>query len=382
MRDIRRKMIAGQKVEQCQYCDLQRDSSPPSIRYETNEGFSRGYGNSSLRSIESVRNTALSTDFYLPGGPKWIDFELGNTCNLRCRTCSSEWSSRIASDPLHSKWSDSGSTHVSERFVAEHRSTTFPKNSPWYLSSRFVEGELLANLKNIDKIGLVGGEPMLIKRARDIMQFVIEAGQASRIDLTFVTNGDSYNSEFVELAAQFRSVLCGLSIEAIGHKNEYIRFGSSWKSIIRNVQHYNDRCFKVYVNIFVHAYNMLELPDIIEFIVEKFIGIRYHYLITPVYLSCSSMPGSARIESARRLQSFLARTARRNSFRDDVRIMIQRLVRILEKDSSPINHEILTKFNRFTVELDESRGQDVYTKFPDLIQYITIEGYNWQTKWE
>ncbi len=106
LRDIRRKMVAGMPIPECRYCSEPEKRGEPSMRTDLNRGWElQGYANPRQETIEQLKATAFNNDFRMPAGPAWIGLELGNLCNLKCRMCSSTWSSSIQNDPVHSRWS-------------------------------------------------------------------------------------------------------------------------------------------------------------------------------------------------------------------------------------------------------------------------------------
>ena len=77
MKDIRRKMIAGEKIRDCERCYLQEEQ-----------------GAESLRSTRGMNKYIMDT---LPDGTyqksaDTMQIQLGNICNLKCKMCSQMYS--------------------------------------------------------------------------------------------------------------------------------------------------------------------------------------------------------------------------------------------------------------------------------------------------
>ena len=53
---------------------------------------------------ETLFQQALANDWKVEDRPSFLQLNMGNLCNLACRMCSSQYSSRIANDPVHSRW--------------------------------------------------------------------------------------------------------------------------------------------------------------------------------------------------------------------------------------------------------------------------------------
>ena len=101
---LRQSMADGQRVPDCKVCYSEEASGGKSRRLRENELWSGGYLNSEGVSLDELIARSRERGF---AEPPPIDFQLdvGNVCNLKCRMCTGDWSSRIASDPVHSRWS-------------------------------------------------------------------------------------------------------------------------------------------------------------------------------------------------------------------------------------------------------------------------------------
>jgi MoaA/NifB/PqqE/SkfB family radical SAM enzyme len=47
---------------------------------------------------------ARQSNWKLADRPIFLQLNMGNLCNLACRMCSSQYSSKIENDPVHNKW--------------------------------------------------------------------------------------------------------------------------------------------------------------------------------------------------------------------------------------------------------------------------------------
>jgi len=100
-------MFQGEQVEACSGCYQTEQEGGKSLRDHANscEETQRRGG---LRAVyEAARQVVSENDAVAPR-PSSIHLWLGNLCNLKCRMCSPHFSSQIAADPLHSRWSTNG----------------------------------------------------------------------------------------------------------------------------------------------------------------------------------------------------------------------------------------------------------------------------------
>lgn len=100
MRDARRGLANGEKISPCQRCFDEEDAVGRSRRTTQNGAWLAKPGVSREELIEAAR----SNDWRVSQRPSYLQLNMGNLCNLACRMCSSQYSSKIEHDPVHSKW--------------------------------------------------------------------------------------------------------------------------------------------------------------------------------------------------------------------------------------------------------------------------------------
>jgi MoaA/NifB/PqqE/SkfB family radical SAM enzyme len=106
---------------------------------------------------------------------KFIDFKLGNVCNLKCRICGSWSSSKWAQEEL-----DYGENPVALKNLREGG---WPKRNPQFFE------ELKEDLKHVEYFEFTGGEPFMIQDHFKILMHCVEKGYARNIDIHYNTNG-------------------------------------------------------------------------------------------------------------------------------------------------------------------------------------------------
>ena len=108
MRALRRDLVAGKAVANCEYCYKQERLGLNSMWTDDTSRWSQGlfdFPNKRKLTAQSLKQQAIEHDFAMPLEPSWFDLDFGNLCNLKCRMCNSTYSSAIAADPVHVKWS-------------------------------------------------------------------------------------------------------------------------------------------------------------------------------------------------------------------------------------------------------------------------------------
>jgi MoaA/NifB/PqqE/SkfB family radical SAM enzyme len=100
MRDARRGMANGEMISPCMRCYQEEDSVGQSRRTTQNRAWLGKTGKVAEDFIAEGRDRS----WMVRDRPGILQLNMGNLCNLACRMCSSQYSSRIESDPVHNKW--------------------------------------------------------------------------------------------------------------------------------------------------------------------------------------------------------------------------------------------------------------------------------------
>jgi MoaA/NifB/PqqE/SkfB family radical SAM enzyme len=100
MKEVRRKMAAGEAVTDCSSCYVEELKTKSSYRTMSNQRWLESDG----LTLEEALALAKKNQYPTPQQPVFFQLNLGNLCNLKCRMCSSSFSSQIENDPVHSQW--------------------------------------------------------------------------------------------------------------------------------------------------------------------------------------------------------------------------------------------------------------------------------------
>lgn len=221
MKGIRRRILAGEKIDQCQVCNDQILNLYTYKQYFTQNLFPHKI-DEILKSTDSTGHTTLK--------PVSYDYRISNLCNFKCRMCG---------DQLSSSW---------ETEKVMHQKIDYTKNK-WLIPdvrkqiTRFqdevLESELQAAVDNntIEEIYWVGGEPLMWERHWTIMQQLVESGQSKNVIIRYNTNlsrTEYKGTKLYDLLPYFKRVNICASIDATGAIGEYIRTGLVWDEWLDN----------------------------------------------------------------------------------------------------------------------------------------------------
>jgi len=369
MRELRRDMVAGRRVAGCEVCYLAEDRGGESIRMHDNLAWEQGWMNEQRVTIDQMVAQAVGNDFRLPKLPAIIEVEAGNLCNLKCRTCNSFSSSKIAMDPVHRKWDGvKYSPHaVPEVEIDPGR---IRRVGP---IERLVDELATDNGSEIKRLYFFGGETFLVREIPALLERLVAAGRAPMLSLLFITNG-TVVPEWLSLAAQFHRVDLAISVDGYANDFEYIRFPARWARLTHNLP-----LFKQIPNVFpqitttVQINNVLGLTRLFRYLDFIELGFAGYLLDHPHHLAVGTLPASIRRLAGARLRDYAV---------DDCRpehrgLVLSFAAQIEEAGTEDGNPNRLRDFMLFTNDLDATRGQSIHRTDPELVALLEQAGYPW-----
>jgi len=368
-KEARIAMLNGDKYPACQPCWDEENSGITSHRLRENKNWRLRIGEDTIDSIvkKTLSDGTIRTDLY------YVDFRLGNTCNLSCVMCrpvdSSKWikESKILSEELKTdaKYDWKGKSFI-EREKYE-----------WYKNPEFLES-FYDSCSNMKMMIFAGGEPLLIAEHKLIIKELVKRDYAKNIQVNYHTNGTIYDSELMELWKNFKSVEIYFSIDGIENVNRYIRYPSMHDLVMKNLRKYDDNASdNMYFQLLhtVQALNILYLPEFYEWILlQKFkkINLTPEALVDedptiilgslhwPQYLSTKILPQKIKRRVTRKLTKYVE--ANRDKLKAD------NVYGSLDLMNSEDWTHLLPQTKDYLEKLDELRNLNYKESFKELIK--------------
>lgn len=305
-------------------------------------GRCRDEEHSSIKSKRQLDQERWHTHYaqYQLDSDQWLTASIafGNTCNLKCITCSSDPSSRWRKE-------------FYEIYGQDFQPVKFYRND-------FVE-TFVSQAPGVIHLDIPGGEPFLsgLAEQKKLLTHYIDSGQAKNISLHYTTNATVFpDSGWWDQWSHFREIDIQLSIDGVGAKYEYIRYPAVWEVTKHNVLKYLQHPLpnlKLSVSHTVSAYNIFYLDEFFSWCYN--IGLPRPWLgrvYSPVHMRPGVWPDSAHV-----IDHLLT------SKHEDVRIWAEMI-------NNTNDHDHFDEFCRRLHQHDQYRGLDFAATFPEMAPYI------------
>jgi molybdenum cofactor biosynthesis enzyme MoaA len=172
-----------------------------------------------------------------------IDLHWDNTCNLKCVYCNPYQSSQIAAEQ-NIKFNKLDNENI-EKII----------------------NLIVDNQWHIKEIYFSGGEPLLIKHNKQLLQRIDNKDLPIRINSN-ITMCNDQNSVFAELK-KFKNVLWTVSADSMGERFNYIRHGANWDQFINNLETIKQLGHQLRLNSVFFIGNLIAIFDTIDYFVKK-----------------------------------------------------------------------------------------------------------------
>ena len=343
MQDLRKDFLAGNKPATCQRCWDEEAAGRVSKRINSRIRLKEYYNSVDFQNIN-------------PNQLWFIDLKLGNICNLKCRICGS-WSS--------SKWAKEEIDYIPELVDRKtHLAYTYLKDGAWPRESEVFWDNLKTLLPNIKYFEFTGGEPFLIEQHFELLRYAVETGDSQHIEIHYNTNGTVF-PEQAELWSNFKHVEIAFSIDNVGARFEYERYGADWNNVQANIAKFTAmRSNKMSTQLCttMNIQNVYYLPELCEWIsIQTFDHVYFNMLHDPWHMCISKMTQQAQELVIDRLTT--------HKFNPKYRAEILRIVQFITNGEGSDGQEFLRKMQT----TDEYRKQSFLDSHREIAEAMGYE---------
>lgn len=291
---------------------------------------------SNIQSMRQLNNRRWEEEFK----DSWITASIafGNTCNLKCISCS---------------------PYSSSKWHKEHKQIYNTDIKPVkFYKENFVD-TLVNNAPHLIHLDIPGGEPFLsgVNEQQQLLNHYIQTGQSKKITLHYTTNTTIYpDANWWELWKSFKQVEIQLSIDGVEDRNEYIRFPSKWSQTLTNIDSFLNTTqdnLQLSVSHTVSAYNIFYLDEFFTWCYS--IGLPKPWMgrvNTPLHMRPTVWPD----------KTFIIDRLSQSRYPD-----VQNWIGLLEANDDAEHFET---FKTKVHEHDRYRGTNFAKTFPELTLYI------------
>ena len=221
MKDIRKRILAGEKISQCDVCNNQILNLHTYKNYFTNNLFPHKVD----EIIASTRE-----DGYTTMQPISYDYRISNLCNFKCRMCGEQ---------LSSSWETEKIKHNVVNYEREKWMQPDTRKKIATFQKEVLETELQEAVDKgiVEELYWVGGEPLMYDIHWRIMQQLVDEGKSQDVVVRYNTNlSRTHYKDYklYEMLDNFKRVNICASIDGVGAVGEYIRTGLKWDEWLQN----------------------------------------------------------------------------------------------------------------------------------------------------
>ena len=348
MRDVRNKMLVGEKVKGCTRCYEQEDNGFFSMRMSANKHFGH--------------HISLTDNPEPPMNMVYWDIRFSNLCNLRCRSCGHIFSSNWYDDQVKILELEQGTT---ENWKSRHKRINFAGRS-----EDDIFNQLESQIDNLEQVYFAGGEPLIMEEHYRLLNKLIELGKTN-VRLIYNTNFSQLTykkTNVLEMWREFDSVSIGASLDAMGKRAEYIRKGTDWNQVERNREQMLQICPQVdfYISPTLSIMNALHLPDFHrDWVTKGFLkpqDLNINILQDPEYFRIDVLPYKYKVNIQEAYTKHIDWLKPKDKL-TRATIGFESAIKFMMADDKS---HLLPKFYDRTAKLDTIRNENILDAIPEL----------------
>lgn len=388
-KEIRLSMLQGIDHEACIRCDTEDANNIISRRQYENRNWGHKFNFDTASKVTAPDGSINTADVPV----LLYDLRFGNFCNLKCRMCGPTDSHQWYEDHVKVWGGESfNDSHGKVELVRDAKNRYIAKYNDynWFNSDTFWN-QVERNIPNIEHIHTVGGEPLLIDKHYDLLQKCIDLGYAKDITVEYNTNLVTIPARAWEIWTHFKCVKLGVSIDAVGALNDYIRYPSNFDKLAENLHKVDSAPGNIlaWIACTVQIYNIGYIADFMKWIIQqefKNIGVNTyrpiinpHPLHNPKHLNFKILPKEGKDWVRQQydnyyiwLDEYLLTSAlsdkMKTAYYTGSRQVLESYYKMLM--SEDLSDEFLEKFWTYSSKLDNIRSEKLSDIAPELYEII------------
>lgn len=375
----RKSIQEGNALPGCHQCYSNENNKFDSFRQRKNLHAAIHHGPHFKESVkQSPAFARMAHSTLATHRPAFIHVSLSNLCNLSCRMCTPNSSSQLTS--IHKK--------------INLISKDVPALIDWTIdSTKWNDFSQNLVLNNTDLICLhfMGGEPLYHSRFHELINTCVQQSKTD-FHITFVTNGTVWRPELIDMLSNFKSVTVEISIENFHKTNDYVRNGSDYTVIKKNIVNLlatKTDNISVVLRPVPQALSIEHYDTLIDFALEHNLSIDANMLFDPPELAISTLPTEYKQKIVDKLSIKYSKLLTQHSDQFLVHLVrnqhhahqtqqtayhVKKIIRLLQQPEPENVEQLRCKFVNYNQQFDQVVGNRFHDYFVDLIDFY--EKYN------
>ena len=341
MRKLRQEFLDKKQPQTCRKCWNEERSGRTSKRMHT---------------INRLEHIVTDTEWTVDAKPLvFIDFKLGNICNLKCRICGSWSSSTFAAEEVRFEGKESFHYQML-------------KDGAWPRKNQRFWEDIDKLMDQVRYLEFTGGEPFMIQEHFALLERMVSKGIAHNVEIHYNTNGTHYPENAEEIWKHFKTVEVAFSIDDVDERFEYQRSNAVWAEVNTNMDRFEqlrERNTNIQLQVCstVNVFNVMYLEGLANWIDKRsFDFVYWNMLHEAYYHSVGTLPELAKQVAIKNLRNADVTEYHRKEFNN--------IIDFIEAGVS-LDGQIL---RMKVADVDRRREQDLRTHHPELADAIAYEG--------
>jgi MoaA/NifB/PqqE/SkfB family radical SAM enzyme len=341
MRKLRQEFLDKKQPQTCRKCWNEERSGRTSKRMHT---------------INRLEHIVTDTEWTADAKPLvFIDFKLGNICNLKCRICGSWSSSTFAAEEVRFEGKESFHYQML-------------KDGAWPRKNQRFWEDIDKLMDQVRYLEFTGGEPFMIQEHFALLERMVAKGIAHNVEIHYNTNGTHYPENAEEIWKHFKTVEVAFSIDDVDERFEYQRANAIWSEVNTNMNRFEqlrERNTNIQLQVCstVNVFNVMYLEGLANWIDKRsFDFVYWNMLHEAYYHSVGTLPELAKQVAIKNLRNADVTEYHRKEFNN--------IIDFIEAGVS-LDGQIL---RMKVADVDRRREQDLRTHHPELADAIAYEG--------
>jgi radical SAM protein with 4Fe4S-binding SPASM domain len=345
MKDLRKAMLEDRPSAGCKDCYEQESVGNQSLR----NGCNKTYGHHVKRTkATSPDGSLLNMKLF------YWDVRFSNICNLKCRYCSINYSSRWYDDGVKISAFPNGTARI--QFGGRNDEDLWE--------------QMQEHLPYVEHIYFAGGEPLIMEQHNRVLRSLIAANN-TKVHLTYATNLTELkfkNESVLDLWKHFPKVGVNASLDDMEDRFALIRSGAEWAQVEQNIKDLKRECPHIDLTIgpTVTVMNIWNICKFHRYMVDQELinpeDFNLNILQSPAYYRIDILPMDVKLKLKQEIEQHLAWLRPLDSLQRAI-VQFESVVNFMMATD---NSALLPEFWAASDKLDHIRSENLLDTIPEL----------------